>query len=143
VLFRIDTNGILNVQAKNLRTGESHEIEVKPSYGISDAELENMLESAHSNAQSDMQSRQLVDARIEAETIIRAAEKAIAGAGHLVSQNELAQVKARLVDLKNQYQTGTYLELRQAIEDFDMVSHDLAEVQVNQALSVALPGRKV
>ncbi|MBS1985181.1 MAG: Fe-S protein assembly chaperone HscA [Bdellovibrionales bacterium] len=143
VLFRIDANGILNVRATDLRSQKAHEIEVKPSYGMTEDELLRMLESSFDKAEEDMSARQLVDARIEADTIIRAAERTIASAGHLIEPRELAEVKARLVDLRNAHTGSSAEKIREAIAEFDVVSRDLAELQVNAALQSALSGKDV
>lgn len=143
VLFRIDTNGILNVRARDLRSGKTHEVEVNPSFGIRDEDLFKMLESAYDNAEADIGARQLVDARVEADTVIRAAEKAIAHAGHMVSAKDLAQIKARLVDLRNARQGSDHQQIQESIANFDEVSRDLAELQINAALKSSLSGQDV
>ncbi len=141
VLFRIDTNGILNVRARDLRTQKTHEIEVNPSFGIRDDELMTMLESSFENAQEDMSARLIVDARVEADTVIRAAEKAITNAGHLVPTKNLSEIRARLIDLKNARQGSSSQQIRESIENFDEVSRDLAELQINAALKSSLSGQ--
>src|SRR6266403_71961 len=78
VKFLIDANGILQVGAKDLRTGEQHSIEVQPSYGISDSEIERMLEESIEYAEQDFAERQAIEARTEAETILAATGKALA-----------------------------------------------------------------
>ena len=76
VKFLIDANGILQVAAKDLRSGGEHSIEVQPSYGLSDAEVEHMLEESIEFAEQDFAERQLIEARTEAEAILIATEKA-------------------------------------------------------------------
>src|SRR5262249_10565868 len=80
VKFLIDANGILQVGAKDLRTGEQHSIEVQPSYGIGDAEIERMLEESIEYAEQDFAERQLIEARTESESILSATAKALANA---------------------------------------------------------------
>src|ERR1700722_4775244 len=79
VKFLIDASGILQVAARDLRTGEEHSIEVQPSYGLDDAEVERMLEESIEFAEQDFSQRQLIEARNEAESILRATEKSLAG----------------------------------------------------------------
>lgn len=143
ILFRIDANGILNVRAQDLRSGKSHEVEVRPTYGISDAELARMLESSFEHAESDIATRQLVEARVEADTVIRAADKTIQNAGHLVDAADLSVIKARLIDLKNASKGASTQMIRDSIAAFDEVSRELAELQVNAALGSALAGKDV
>ncbi|PYX35126.1 MAG: molecular chaperone DnaK, partial [Acidobacteria bacterium] len=78
VKFLIDANGILQVGAKDVRTGEQHSIEVQPSYGISDSEIERMLEESIEYAEQDFAERQAIEARTEAESILTATAKALA-----------------------------------------------------------------
>ncbi|MFI5127732.1 MAG: Fe-S protein assembly chaperone HscA, partial [Candidatus Acidiferrales bacterium] len=79
VKFLIDANGILQVAARDLRTGEQSTLEVQPSYGLTDAEMERMLEESIEFAEQDFEQRQLIEARNEAEAILRATEKALSG----------------------------------------------------------------
>jgi len=78
VKFLIDANGILQVGAKDLRTGEQHFIEVQPSYGINDSEIERMLEESIEYAEQDFAERQVIEARTESEAILSATAKALA-----------------------------------------------------------------
>ncbi len=143
VIFRVDANGILNVKARDLRSQKSHEIEVRPSFGISDDELFQLLESAEQNALQDMHQRQLVDIRVEAETVIRATEKTLKNVGHKLDPSDLNEVKARLIDLKNAVSGANPAAIRKCLEDLDAVGKDLAELQVNEALKMALSGKEV
>ncbi len=77
VKFLIDASGILQVAARDLRTGEEHSVEVQPSYGLDDAEVERMLEESIEFAEQDFSERQLIEARNEAETVLRATEKGV------------------------------------------------------------------
>src|SRR5580698_7068968 len=77
VKFLIDANGILQVAARDLRTGQEHSIEVQPSYGLNDAEVERMLEESIEFAEQDFSERQLIEARNEADTILKATERTL------------------------------------------------------------------
>jgi molecular chaperone DnaK (HSP70) len=148
VLYRVDANGILTVRAKDLRSGRSQELEVRPSFGLSDQEVEKLLEDAFEQAEPDMVARQWTDLCVEVDGVLKATDKAIANAGHLVSATDLAHITARAVDLKNTMAGGRPSEealnkLRQALEALNEVSQELAEVQVNAALTKALSGQEV
>jgi Fe-S protein assembly chaperone HscA len=143
VLFRIDANGILNVRARDLRSGKAHEIEVRPSFGISDDELYRLLESSEEHASDDMNARQLVDLKIEADTVIRAADRAIENAGHLVSTEQLDTIRTKLELLKRAAQGDDAENLRRSMDEFNACSLELAERQVNAALGQALSGKSV
>ena len=77
VRFLIDANGILQVAAKDLRNGQQHTVEVQPSYGISDTEIERMLEESIEYAEQDFAERQVIEARTESEAILAATQKAL------------------------------------------------------------------
>src|SRR5688500_20190452 len=77
VQFQIDSNGILSVTAAELRTGLEQTIEVKPSYGLTDEEVERMLLDSFEHAEADFAARQLIEARNEAESVITATEKTL------------------------------------------------------------------
>src|SRR6266576_3703527 len=99
--FLIDANGILQVGAKDLRTGEQHSIEVQPSYGINDSEIERMLEESIEYAEQDFAERQVIEARTESEAILAATAKALANhqaAG--LSPEERAKIDASVATLK-------------------------------------------
>src|SRR5262249_32963670 len=93
VKFLIDANGILTVSALDLRTGGEQSIEVKPSYGLTDEQIERMLIDSFEFAEQDIRQRQLVEARNEAEIVMRAAEKALAEQAHgLIGEEEAASI---------------------------------------------------
>ena len=86
VTFLIDANGILNVSARDVRTGDTQSLAVKPSYGLSDDEVERMIGESFKFAADDLKARQLIEARTEAETILMATEKALKQGAHLVDR---------------------------------------------------------
>jgi molecular chaperone DnaK (HSP70) len=93
VRFLIDANGILTVSAKDVRAGQEQSIEVKPSYGLTDEQIERMLLESMEFAEEDMRKRLVIEARTEAETVLRAAEKALAErAGELITPDEQAGI---------------------------------------------------
>ncbi len=143
VNFRIDVNGILNVRARDLRSGKSQEIEVRPSFGLTDDEILRMIESSFEHAEADMKNRQWIDLKIEAETLIRATDLALKNMGHRLSQTEKAEVKARLIDLRNALSTRNVEQLRLAMETLEATGHDMAELQLNEAVADALRHKKI
>src|SRR5208283_5696500 len=76
VRFLIDANGILSVTARDQRTGKEHSVEVKPSYGLTDEQVEKMIQESFEKAEQDFADRQVREQRVEADTIIAAIEKA-------------------------------------------------------------------
>jgi len=144
VKFLIDANGILQVGAKDLRNGEQHSIEVQPSYGIGDAEIERMLEESIEYAEQDFAERQLIEARTESEAILSATAKAFANpqSGSL-SQEERAGIDAAVAGLKESVAGTDYKLIRKRIDDLNRETEHLAELLMNSAVSTALEGRKL
>ena len=144
VKFLIDANGILQVGAKDLRTGEQHSIEVQPSYGISDAEIERMLEESIEYAEQDFAERQLIEARTEAESILTATAKALANPQSAsLSVEERASIDASVAALKGCVTGSDYKLVRKRIDDLNHATEHLAELLMSSAVSTALEGRKL
>ncbi|PYT47406.1 MAG: molecular chaperone DnaK [Acidobacteria bacterium] len=144
VRFLIDANGILQVAAKDLRTGEGHSIEVQPSYGINDSEIERMLEESIEYAEQDFAERQLIEARTEAESILTATAKALANpqvAG--LSAEEGAKIAASVAALQEAAAGSDYKLIRKRIDELNHATEHLAELLMNSAVSTALEGRKL
>ena len=144
VKFLIDANGILQVAAKDLRTGEQHSIEVLPSYGISDAEIEHMLEESIEYAEQDFAERQLIEARTEAESILTATAKALTNpqAASLAAE-ERARIDASVAALKESVAGSDYKLIRKRIDELNQATERLAELLMSSAVSTALEGRKL
>ncbi len=144
VRFLIDANGILQVGAKDLRTGEQHSIEVQPSYGISDSEIEHMLEESIEYAEQDFAERQLIEARNEAEAILSATAKALtAGQVAALAPEERATIDAGVVALKQAAAGSDYKLVRARIDELNQATMRLAELVMNGAVSAALEGRNL
>ena len=144
VKFLIDANGILQVGAKDLRTGEQHSIEVQPSYGISDAEIERMLEESIEYAEQDFAERQLIEARTEAEAILTATGKALTNPQSAsLSVEERARIDAGVAALKESVSDSDYKLIRKRIDDLNHLTEHLAELLMSSAVSTALEGRKL
>jgi molecular chaperone DnaK (HSP70) len=144
VKFLIDANGILQVGAKDLRTSEQHSIEVQPSYGINDSEIERMLEESIEYAEQDFAKRQVIEARTESEAILAATAKALANhqaAG--LSPEERAKIDASVATLKESAVGSDYKLIRKRIDELNHATEHLAELLMNSAVSTALEGRKL
>jgi molecular chaperone DnaK (HSP70) len=144
VKFLIDANGILQVAAKDLRTGAGHSIEVQPSYGINDSEIEHMLEESIQYAEQDFAERQVIEARTEAESILTATAKALANpqvAG--LSAEEGAKIVSGVAALKEAAAGNDYKLIRKRIDELNHATEHLAELLMNSAVSTALAGRKL
>jgi len=149
VRFQIDANGILSVGARELRTSVEQAIEVKPSYGLTDQEVERMLIESFEHAQADFDARLLIEARNEAETVINATEKSLRRpdfaevTGGELTKDELAQIERALGDLK-QVMAGTEREvIHEKTHTLNHATRHLAEVMMNRSVREALTGRNV
>jgi molecular chaperone DnaK len=144
VKFLIDANGILQVAAKDLRTGEQHSIEVQPSYGINDSEIERMLEESIEYAEQDFAERQVIEARTESETILTATAKALASPqSEGLSVEERAKIEASVAALRESVAGSDYKLIRKRIDELNHATEHLAELLMNSAVSTALEGRKL
>jgi molecular chaperone DnaK len=144
VKFLIDANGILQVGAKDLRTGGQHSIEVQPSYGINDSEIERMLEESIEYAEQDFAERQVIEARTESEAILSATAKALANpqAEGLPSE-ERAKIDSSVAALQESVAGSDYKLIRKRIDELNHATEHLAEMLMNSAVSTALEGRKL
>jgi molecular chaperone DnaK (HSP70) len=144
VKFLIDANGILQVAAKNTRTGEQHSVEVQPSYGISDTEIERMLEESIEYAEQDFSERQVIEARTESQGILAATQKALSGAAAAnLSGPERTAIDASVAALKESVRGNDYKLIRKRIDELNHATEHLAEIVMNSAVSTALQGRKL
>jgi molecular chaperone DnaK (HSP70) len=116
---------------------------VKPSYGLSDEQIEKMLMDSLEFAEEDIRRRQLIEARTEAETVLRAAEKALAARGReLISEDEQAVIRRASEELGEAVRGEDHRVIREKIKQLDDASHHLAELIMDGALLTALKDRK-
>ena len=144
VKFLIDANGILQVGAKDVRTGEQHVIEVQPSYGLNDNDIERMLEESIEYAEQDFAERQTIEARTEAESILTATNKALASANSGgLNEMERARIDTSIAALKSAVQGSDYKLIRRQIDELNNATEHLAELLMNSAVQSALQGKNL
>ncbi len=144
VRFLIDANGILNVTARDQRTGREQSVEVKPSYGLTGEQVEKMILESIENAQEDIAARQVREARVEADNILRAVEKARSDDAWFELSGEARAAAERAVnELLVVYHSADYRAIRDKIEALNEATHALAERMMNTAVSAALKGTKI
>jgi molecular chaperone DnaK len=147
VKFLIDANGILQVTARDLRTSEHYEIEIQPSYGLDDAEVERMLEESIEYAEQDFSERQLIEARNEAETVLRATQKALERE-QIEAPGETKGEERRALDcaiaaLRAAVADTDYKRIRVFVDVLNQATTPLAERMMNRALGAALEGKNL
>ena len=143
VTFLIDANGILNVTAKDVRTEKVQSIQVKPSYGLSDQEVERMIGESFQFAAEDLQARQLIEARTEAEAIVKATGKALQQGRQLITQDETEAITTSLAALEAARAQRDHKAIRARIADVEKATHHLAEVLMDHSLKEALENKKL
>jgi len=144
VKFLIDANGILNVTARDVRTGKEHSVEVKPSYGLTDDQVEAMILESVEKAEEDFRERQVREARVEADNILAATEKARANDAWLdLDDDERQQVSNAVNHLLLAYHSTDYHLIHSKIEELNEATMKLAETMMNSAVRSALKGTKI
>jgi len=133
----------LNVSARDVRTGESQSIAVKPSYGLSDDEVERMIGESFKFAADDLKARQLIEARTEADAILHATDKALERGTHLVREEEVRTIKAAAEALKRANAGQDHRVIRSQISEMEKVTRHLAEVLMDTSLKEALENKKL
>jgi Fe-S protein assembly chaperone HscA len=141
VTFLVDANGILSVTAADLRTGRERTVEVKPSYGLTDEELERMLEESFEHAEDDVRERMVREARVDAETILRATRVQLAKhAGHLVA-GERERIEAAMRVLEEAAAGTDPVAIRDAYDALSQTSEPFARRIMDAALRESVGGR--
>ncbi len=143
VTFLIDANGILNVTAKDMRTGQSQSIEVKPSYGLADTEVERMIEDSFKFAAEDVSARKLIEARLDADASVKTTEKSLAEAGHLVPTVEVDGIRTALAQLCAAKDGTDARVIRARMAELEQAAQHLNVVMLDESLKKGLQGKKV
>ncbi len=143
VTFLIDANGILNVLAKDMRTGLSQSIEVKPSYGLSDNEVERMIEDSFKFAADDVSARKLIEARLNAGALITTTEKSLTEGGHLIPQEDIAAIRSVLSSLTAAKDGNDPRAIRARMAELEQSAKGLTVAMLDDSLKRGLQGKKV
>ena len=149
VQFQIDANGILSVTARELRTDVEQTIEVKPSYGLTDEEVERMLLDSFEHAEADFAARLLIEARNEAESVIRATEKSLRSPEFpAIAEAELAagerdRIEAALAELRSVLNATDRELVQKKTRALNEATQHLAEVMMNRSVHAALSGKSI
>jgi molecular chaperone DnaK len=143
VTFLIDANGILNVKASDMRTGQSQSIEVKPSYGLSDQEVERMIEESFKFAADDVNARRLIEARLDAGALITTTEKSLGEGGHLIAQAEAEVIRSALSSLAAARDGNDPKAIRARMAELEQAAKPLSVAVLNDSLQRNLQGKKV
>jgi Fe-S protein assembly chaperone HscA len=144
VKFLIDANGILHVSAREQRSGKEAEIQVQPSYGLTDEQVESMILDSFDNAEEDFRRRQLIEARAETATILTALEKAKKSpAWGVLTTDEKKQIAKMEKSLAAVNAEEDYQAIRKAIDTLNQGTMRLAELMMDTAVTTALKGKNM
>jgi Fe-S protein assembly chaperone HscA len=142
VKFLIDANGILHVSAREQRSGKEAEVEVKPTYGLTDEQVETMILDSFDNAETDIQERQSIEAKNEAETILTAVKKGKSHAAwQMLSSEEIEKIEEATSFLEAAVPGGDHKRIREGIERLDKTTRRFAELMMDTAVSGAMQGK--
>ncbi len=143
VTFRVDADGLLSVTAKELTTGVEQKVEVKPSYGLTDEEVENMLLAALDYGEEDLEKRRLIEARVEADRVVMATKKALAADADLLEPGERETIEAAIASLEAAIRGESARAILVRTESLDEATHAWAGRRMDRAVAKAIAGKQV
>ncbi|WP_105258197.1 Fe-S protein assembly chaperone HscA [Pseudoalteromonas sp. T1lg88] len=144
VTFNVDADGLLSVTAMEKSTGVQAEIQVKPSFGLSDDQVAEMLKSSMSNAKEDMQARMLKEQQVEVLRVHEALEASLATDSHLLDEQELATLREAMAEMQAiSASTTEPQKIKDAIEKVDAASSEFAARRMDASIKKALKGQSV
>ena len=140
VTFQVDADGLLSVHAREENSGTEASVDVKPSYGLTDEEIETMLRSSMEHAEEDMQARTLREVQVEAERVVEALDSAIKADGELLTEDELKSISARRDQLVVAKAGDDPALIKQAISELEKACEDFVARRMNTSLRKAMKG---
>lgn len=143
VTFQVDADGLLSVSAMEKSTGVQANIQVKPSYGLTDDQVAQMISGSMQYARQDMQQRLLREQQVEAERVLEAVSAALATDAALLNEHELATIREALRQLAEVKQQGDTAAIKAAIEHTNQLTDDFAARRMDKSIRLALQGHKV
>jgi Fe-S protein assembly chaperone HscA len=142
VTFLIDANGILQVHARELRTGKASSIEVKPTYGLAETDVERMVEDSFTYAEADVEARLLIEARNEADTVLTHVDRALRQGASLVSPEERQAIETAVAALREARAGDDRDRIHERTTAVNKSTERLAEAMMDAALKGALGSRR-
>ncbi|AJJ17703.1 Fe-S protein assembly chaperone HscA [Yersinia intermedia] len=143
VTFQVDADGLLSVTAMEKSTGVEASIQVKPSYGLSDDEIANMIKDSMANAQSDVSARKLAEQQVEASRVLESLQGALAEDAALLSEQESTAIAQAMALLQQQMQGNDPHAIEAAIKALDTQTQDFAARRMDASIRRALAGHSV
>ncbi|MFC0950620.1 Fe-S protein assembly chaperone HscA [Pasteurella multocida] len=143
VTYQVDADGLLSVTAMEKSTGVQSSIQVKPSYGLSDDEITNMLKASMLNAKEDIQARLLAEQRVEAQRVLESVGSALSADQDLLNDEELSAVKNAIISLQRLQKEGDTQEIKQGIKQLDLATQEFASRRMDKSIRQALAGKAI
>ena len=143
VTFQVDADGLLSVSAREMTSGIEASIVVKPSYGLTDAEIASMLKDSFAHAADDMTARALAEAQVEADQIVAATLHALATDGDLLPAAERAAIDAALAEIARCRNGSDHRAIVDATKSLNLATSEFANRRMDRSVAQALKGRKV
>ena len=143
IRFEVDADGLTRVTARELVTGAEAAVEVKPTYGLTDEEVERMLVDSFENAEQDLARRSLLSERVEAEQLLVMTRTALERDGELCDDEARADIERAAAELETVIRGQDHRAIRQACEALDRAAHPFAEARMNRAVREAVRGRRL
>ena len=143
VTYQVDADGLLSVSARELRSGVEASISVKPSYGLEDDQIAQMLQDSFKSADVDMALRALREEQVEAERIILATQSALAEDGGLLSDEERASVTSLLAAVQQSSSGTDHHAIKAAVEALAQGTEEFAARRMDRSVRTALSGKKL
>ena len=143
VTFTVDADGLLSVSAKEQGSGVEAQIQVKPSYGLSDDQIAQMLQDSFATAEQDMRARALVEARVDADRMWLATQSALQVDGDLLSEAERAEIERHMAELLQAKSLEDAKAIEQATERLAQATEPFAARRMNKGIQSALAGKNI
>ncbi len=144
VTYQVDADGLMSVLAEELSSGVKADIVIKPSYGLTDNEIEGMLRDSMQYAKEDIQARMLAEQQVEARRVIEAIDSALEQDGHdLLDDKEYGEIEQARDHLQQLIETGNADNLKQAIKQVETVSESYVEKRMNASVQKVLAGKNI
>jgi molecular chaperone HscA len=144
VTYQVDADGLLSVMAEEKSSGVRSDIVIKPSYGLTDKEIETMLRDSMSHAKEDIDARMLAEQQVEARRVIEAVDSALAKDGHqLLSEQEMQQIQQVRDQLEQLIETGDAESLKKAIKQVEASSEEYVARRMNASVQKVLSGKTI
>ena len=143
VTFMIDANGILNVTAREMRSGREASVQITPSHGLSRGDVDRMVKESYAHAREDMTAHRLIDTRNEAKRNLTAVDKALVAAGHVLTDAQRKLLMAAVADMKAKMQGEDPVALYESMLDLNDAGFPLTQAQMDEVLKQTVTGKKI